>query len=159
MTKSSKLQRNTKLQAPTGARFDVWCLVFIWSLELGVWCFVFLFHRPLPPLPFPRLTIPPCPSASSTAASALVEEAWTNHPVTLRVLREYLRPLLRHPIDPLMLGGTHYPLLKDAIHEVTKEKLFLVESAESCALYVKERLAVLKLLSANRRPRGMIQPF
>lgn len=89
----------------------------------------------------------------------LVEEAWNDHPVTLRVLREYLRPLLRHRIDTLVLGCTHYPLLKAAIRKVTHEKIALIDSAESCALYVKERLAALKLLSTNRKHRGTIQPF
>jgi glutamate racemase len=89
----------------------------------------------------------------------LVEEAWHDHAVTKRVLREYLGPLLRERIDTLVLGCTHYPLLKKAIGEVTKGKISLVDSAESCARYVQERLAALKLLSANRKHRGTIQPF
>ena len=89
----------------------------------------------------------------------LVEEAWTDHPVTHRVLREYLRPLLQHRIDTLVLGCTHYPLLKNALRKVTKGRIKLVDSAESCALYVKEHLAELKLLNANRKHRGTIQPF
>ena len=89
----------------------------------------------------------------------LVEEAWTDHPVTERVLREYLRPLLRNRIDTLVLGCTHYPLLKNMIRKVTNGRISLIDSAESCALFVKERLAALKLLSANRKHRGTIQPF
>jgi glutamate racemase len=89
----------------------------------------------------------------------LVEEAWTDHAVTTRVLREYLRPLLKERIDTLVLGCTHYPLLKDAIRKVTNDRVALVDSAESCATYVKERLASLKLLRTNRRQKGTIQPF
>lgn len=89
----------------------------------------------------------------------LVEEAWTEHPVTLRVLREYLRPLLRQRIDTLVLGCTHYPLLKPALYRVTGPSVTLVDSAESCAADVKERLTALKLTSAQRRRRGTIQPF
>jgi glutamate racemase len=89
----------------------------------------------------------------------LVEEAWTDHAVTTRVLREYLRPLLKSRIDTLVLGCTHYPLLKDAIRKVTKGKVALVDSAESCAADVKERLASLKLLTTNRQREGTIQPF
>jgi glutamate racemase len=89
----------------------------------------------------------------------LVEEAWLDHPVTMQVLREYLRPLLRSRIDTLVLGCTHYPLLKEAIRKVTHGKIALVDSAESCAEYVKERLASLELLSTNRRRQGTIQPF
>lgn len=89
----------------------------------------------------------------------LVEEGWTRHPVTEAVLREYLRPLLRHRIDTLILGCTHYPLLKSAIRKVTGPKVALVDSAESCALYVRERLGHLKLLAEKRRRSGTIQPF
>ena len=45
------------------------------------------------------------------------------------------------------------------MRKVTQGKIALVDSAESCALYVRERLAALNLLSANRRHRGIIQPF
>jgi glutamate racemase len=88
----------------------------------------------------------------------LVEEGWTNRPVTRQVLREYLRPLLRHRIDTLVLGCTHYPLLKPAIRAVTG-RVALVDSAESCALYVRERLAHLRLLCTSRRRSGVIRPY
>lgn len=89
----------------------------------------------------------------------LVEEGWLNHAVTMTVLREYLKPLLAHRIDTLVLGCTHYPLLKKAIHKTVGQKVSLVDSAESCAHYVRERLAQLKLLSGKRRRPGVIQPF
>ena len=89
----------------------------------------------------------------------LVEEGWTNHPITAQVLREYLQPLLRRGIDTLVLGCTHYPLLKSAIRKVTERRVALVDSAESCAAHVKERLTAMGLISANRTRRGTIQPF
>jgi glutamate racemase len=89
----------------------------------------------------------------------LVEEGWTRHPVTLRVLREYLRPLLKHRIDTLVLGCTHYPLLKSAIRKVVGDQVALVDSAGSCARYVRERLDHVGLLNRKRRRRGSIQPF
>jgi glutamate racemase len=88
----------------------------------------------------------------------LVEEGWTNHRLTQAILREYLAPMLRHRIDTLILGCTHYPLLKPAIRKVVGKKVALVDSAESCARYVRERLDHLKLLSHKRRA-GIIQPF
>jgi len=104
-----------------------------------------------------------CPTAQVFTCACpllvpLVEESWQDHPVALRVLREYLGPLLRERIDTLVLGCTHYPLLKKAIRRVTREKVALVDSAETCAQSVKEQLADLKLLNASRR-RGLIQPF
>ena len=89
----------------------------------------------------------------------LVEEGWTRHPITQEVLKEYLTPLLRHRIDTLILGCTHYPLLKPAIREVVGPGVALVDSAESCARYVKESLEHLRLLSRARRRAGVIQPF
>ncbi len=89
----------------------------------------------------------------------LVEEGWTHRPVSRQILKEYLRPLLRHRIDTLVLGCTHYPLLKTAIREVTGSRVALVDSAESCALYVKERLGHLKLLCTGRRRAGGIRPY
>jgi glutamate racemase len=89
----------------------------------------------------------------------LVEEGWTNHRVTHQVLAEYLGPLLRHRIDTLILGCTHYPLLKPAIRAAVGKGVNLVDSAESCARHVKERLEHLGLLCTTRRRAGTIQPF
>ena len=89
----------------------------------------------------------------------LVEEGWTNRGVTRDILAEYLTPLRRHRIDTLILGCTHYPLLKPAIRAVIGRDIALVDSAESCARYVKERLEQLNLLAKSRRRAGTIQPF
>jgi glutamate racemase len=89
----------------------------------------------------------------------LVEEGWTDHPVTLRVLCEYLRPLLRQRIDTLVLGCTHYPLLKPALRKVVGANVTLVDSAESCARAVRDRLGELGLLAVRRQREGTIRPF
>ncbi|HEY2953060.1 MAG TPA: glutamate racemase [Verrucomicrobiae bacterium] len=89
----------------------------------------------------------------------LVEEGWRKHPITLAVLRQYLRPLLRRRIDTLVLGCTHYPLLRTAIRQVAGRDMALVDSAESCARFVRERLEHLHLLNRTRRRAGRIQPY
>ena len=89
----------------------------------------------------------------------LVEEGWIDHRVTREVLREYLAPMRRHGIDTLVLGCTHYPLLKNVIRKVVGDDLTLVDSAESCARFVRERMEHLQLVNTKRRRRGMIQPF
>jgi glutamate racemase len=58
-----------------------------------------------------------------------------------------------------VLGCTHYPLLKPALRAVVGDSVKLVDSAESCAQFVQGRLEALKLLRANRRRTGTIQPF
>ncbi len=89
----------------------------------------------------------------------LVEEGWMDHPVAVTVLREYLTPLLKWDMDTLVLGCTHYPVLKKAIHEVAGPGVRLVDSADTCAKFVKERLGYLKLLDTRRRRAGVIQAF
>lgn len=88
----------------------------------------------------------------------LVEEGWANHKITREVLREYLDPLLRRRIDTLVLGCTHYPLLKGAIRKVVGPEVALVDSAEECARYVRDRLQKLRLHAVRKRA-GIIQPF
>lgn len=89
----------------------------------------------------------------------LVEEGWTDHPVARQVLLEYLRPLLRRRIDTLVLGCTHYPLLKTSIRRVVGGRIALVDSAESCARYLRQQLERLGLLCDRRRRPGSIQPY
>ncbi|MDR1462579.1 MAG: glutamate racemase, partial [Azoarcus sp.] len=48
----------------------------------------------------------------------LVEEGWLDHPVTRLTAQEYLRPVLAEDIDSLVLGCTHYPLLKPLLRDV-----------------------------------------
>lgn len=88
----------------------------------------------------------------------LVEEGWLNHRVTRLVLRAYLQPLQRRGIDTLVLGCTHYPLLKRAIRAVLGPSIHLVDSARSCARDVRNQLAAAGLLVGRRRP-GTIRPF
>ena len=89
----------------------------------------------------------------------LVEEGWIRHPVTEIILREYLKPLLRHRIDTLVLGCTHYPLLKTALRKILGPKVALVDSAENCARDVRQRLEGLHLLTRRQDRKGVIKPF
>lgn len=89
----------------------------------------------------------------------LVEEGWIDHPVTEAVLREYLQPLLDEQIDTLVLGCTHYPLLKPVIQRLVGDEVTLVDSAESCAAFVREQLGQLGRLRLPRRGPGRVQPF
>jgi glutamate racemase len=68
----------------------------------------------------------------------LVEEGWHDDPVTEQVAERYLRPLLEAGIDTLVLGCTHYPLLKPVLQRVTGPEVTLVDSAEVVAEMVAE---------------------
>lgn len=101
-----------------------------------------------------RVFARPCP-----LLVPLVEEGWTDGTITQAILRAYLLPLLRHRIDTLVLGCTHYPLLKKVIRAVVGRKIALVDSAESCAQFLSKRLDETNLLARTRRRAGVIRPF
>ena len=63
----------------------------------------------------------------------LVEEGWLDHPVTRLTAQEYLNPVLAEHIDTLVLGCTHYPLLKGLIRDVIGLEIRLVDSADAMA--------------------------
>jgi glutamate racemase len=71
----------------------------------------------------------------------LVEEGWLDHAVTRLTAEEYLRPLLAEDIDTLVLGCTHYPLLKPLLRDVAGQGVALVDSAEAMAEQVAAVLA------------------
>jgi len=75
----------------------------------------------------------------------LVEEGWHDDPVTEQVARRYLAPLLAAGIDTLVLGCTHYPLLRPLLARVAGQGVDLVDSAESVAEEVARGLAAAGL--------------
>ena len=75
----------------------------------------------------------------------LVEEGMAGHPVTAMVAREYLAPLSEAGVDTLILGCTHYPLLKDDISRTMGAGVALVDSAEALAEAAEQKLAALSL--------------
>ncbi|MEO8140635.1 MAG: glutamate racemase [Gemmatimonadota bacterium] len=70
----------------------------------------------------------------------LAEEGWFDHPATELVAREYLRPLQQAQVDVLVLGCTHYPLLKPLLSRVMGPSVRLIDSAEETAQAVAETL-------------------
>ncbi len=63
----------------------------------------------------------------------LVEEGWLSHDATRLVAHEYLDPFRAHHVDTLVLGCTHYPLLKPLIADVVGRDVRLIDSAEETA--------------------------
>jgi glutamate racemase len=68
----------------------------------------------------------------------LAEEGWANTHVAREVAEIYLEPLIDAGIDTLVLGCTHYPILRGTIEQVVGEAVQIVDSAETTALSVKE---------------------
>jgi glutamate racemase len=82
-----------------------------------------------------RVTALPCP-----LLVPLIEEGWLQNEITDRVIARYLDPLVRAEIDTLVLGCTHYPLLRDAIARLVGDSVGLVDSAQNCASAVEDLL-------------------
>lgn len=82
-------------------------------------------------LPAARILSRPCP-----LLVALAEEGWVEKPVTRTVIAEYLAPFRESPPDALILGCTHYPVLKKSIREFLGEQTVLVDSGEEAARVV-----------------------
>jgi glutamate racemase len=96
----------------------------------------------------------------------LVEEGWVEHSVTEQVARIYLAEGFAdgfHDADTLVLGCTHYPLLKPLLQRVTPEHVSIVDSAESTAHAVASRFQQLVPPGAGnveeRRTRARLKFF
>ena len=79
----------------------------------------------------------------------LIEEGWVDHPVTLEVARNYLGHLAACEVDALILGCTHYPLLKGVLEQVVEPGVVLVDSAEETAREVEEVLGGKGMLASS----------
>lgn len=72
----------------------------------------------------------------------LVENGFTNrdNPVTKLVVEQYLSPLKKEGVDTLILGCTHYPIIRDAIADYMGENVTLISSGEEVAKYAYNML-------------------
>ncbi|MBA3274043.1 MAG: glutamate racemase [Chthoniobacterales bacterium] len=86
----------------------------------------------------------------------LIEEGWLESEVTDKILLGYLDPVLQDGIDTLVLGCTHYPLLRPAIARLLGDSITLVDAAENCANAVRKLLA-REQLSAAAGEEGKLQ--
>lgn len=71
----------------------------------------------------------------------LVEEGWLARRETKMIAKQYLRPLRDKQIDTLILGCTHYPLLKKIIAPRIGRKVHIIDSSVEVALHLKTLLA------------------
>ena len=85
----------------------------------------------------------------------LIEEGWLQSPITDKIIMQYLGPLVEAGIDTLVLGCTHYPLLRDAMARLLGDTITLVDSAENCARAVRELLVREKLCTPQTDPGNL----
>lgn len=71
----------------------------------------------------------------------LVEEGILDGPIVTAIAEEYLAPLRRAAVDTVVLGCTHYPLLKPVLQKILGPKVTLIDSGEVAAVHVAALLA------------------
>ena len=79
----------------------------------------------------------------------LAEEGWADHEVAYLAAREYLTPLMERQIDTLVLGCTHYPLLKKTLQYLLGPQVQLIDSAEETARLVADMLGKRNVLRSS----------
>lgn len=84
----------------------------------------------------------------------LVEEGLWEDPVTVEIARRYLTELIDLDIDTLILGCTHYPLIRSTIESIMGEGVTLVNPAYETAVALKKLLAEKNLLNEVTPPLG-----
>lgn len=84
----------------------------------------------------------------------LVEEGLWQDPVTVEIARRYLTELIDLDIDTLILGCTHYPLIRSVIGQVMGDEVTLVNPAYETAIALKKLLAEKNLLNEVPPPLG-----
>ena len=89
----------------------------------------------------------------------LVEEGCVNDPIATQVAERYLRPLKVARVDTLILGCTHYPLLKRTIGRVLGPKVRLIDSARQVALKARQTLGTLGLLHDPPNRAAVLRRF
>lgn len=90
----------------------------------------------------------------------LVEEGWLKDPITVEVANRYLEPLLETGIDTLVMGCTHYPLLRSTLRQIMGEKVTLVNPAYETATELKILLESLGIANDGLyQPEGAAYQF
>jgi len=105
----------------------------------------------------------PCAKVYSAACPLivpLVEENWIKKPETAMIVKKYLHPLKVRQIDTLILGCTHYPLLKKTIQNKIGKKVNIIDSSLAVAQKIKDFLIqhpeIDKSLSKNSKFRLVV---
>jgi glutamate racemase len=97
-------------------------------------------------------------SAACPLFVSLVEEGWINDPITKDVIERYLEPLKKKKIDTLILGCTHYPLLKKAIAQNVKNSIKIIDSGPSAADVLISELKS-RNIENTKKSKGILKIF
>lgn len=79
----------------------------------------------------------------------LAEENWTQEPETFSIARKYLDKIIEFQPEALVLGCTHYPILREVIQQTVGARVKLIDSGEACAEEVEKLLTYKGLANQN----------
>jgi glutamate racemase len=85
----------------------------------------------------------------------LAEEGWITNPITYQIAKTYLAPMIEENTDTLLLGCTHYPLLKTMISKVFRNKVKIVDASLETALEAKTILENYNLSNSSKKKQTM----
>lgn len=83
----------------------------------------------------------------------LVEEGWNKGKITEDIIKVYLQELVNKNIDTIILGCTHYPLLKNSIQKVIGKKIKIIDSATAVATAVQNLLEKKDILKKSGKSK------
>ncbi|MBI4252684.1 glutamate racemase [Candidatus Uhrbacteria bacterium] len=99
-----------------------------------------------------KVTQIPCP-----LLVPLIEEGWQDTPPGRQILKKYLYPLKQKQVDVLVLGCTHYALIKDRVARIMGKKVAVIDTGSAAAASLKKYLSchpeIEKTLSKNSAVR------
>jgi glutamate racemase len=79
----------------------------------------------------------------------LAEENWLREPETFSIAAKYLKEIVEKNVNVLVLGCTHYPILRDVIQQTVGANVTLIDSGEATAEEVKQLLEDKNLTNGN----------
>jgi glutamate racemase len=86
----------------------------------------------------------------------IIEEGWTNTKIADYAAKTYLKPLIEKKIDTLVLGCTHYPLLKKVLEKSAGKTIKLIDSANAVSCEVIKELKEKALLSNSKKKGNLL---
>jgi glutamate racemase len=87
----------------------------------------------------------------------LVEEGWTEDPITNLVVYRYIQPLLQNDVDTVILGCTHYPFLNSALRKTLGNHIALVDSGTAVSQQLDLDFKSQKLIANSNKNTGQLK--
>ena len=84
----------------------------------------------------------------------LVENGYLDSKVTYMIAEEYLEPLIRAGVDTIILGCTHYPLIKKVIGDIVGEDVILIDSGKEVARHIRSSIEAGEVEAAGEHSAG-----